>query len=233
MNYLVGALKISMKYAIAIAFLSLALAALVSGRSVQDKYVLRRTYSQIYGFNRNLKISRKLEKLAQEHRCIRRHRDHRSTDKEALSVYNNLRSIIACKGGCEEEFTNWSRQSPARIWYLFRQKTGHYSAIMKSNRVGCSAAKDRDEWCVFCYLASAGARSNLLILEELVIPSEDVEADVEDIMPTMEPGDAVAIIPMESGEARAMILMESMEAEASITVEPEEVDTIIPFLPEE
>ena len=125
-----------------------------TGYSRQDKYVLRNLYSQLSGYNPNLRKSKALESLAQKHSCVRRHSDHRSTDKKALNLYYNYGAIIACVGGCSEESSNWSRKSPASIFHQYRYKTGHYSQIKNNNLVGCSAAMQSGEWCIFCYLAT-------------------------------------------------------------------------------
>merc|ERR1712098_506323 len=158
--------KTEMEYFVPIVLLSLT--TLSSGQSRQDEYVLENTYYQMWefkGFTDNFWISPELEELAQEHSCVRRHSDHWSTDREALSIYNNYGAIIACVGGCEESESNWSREKPASIWYEFRFETSHYRLIMENNLAGCSAAMDWNEWngvnewCVFCYLASADVSS--------------------------------------------------------------------------
>ena len=135
------------------------LIAILAGRSQQDKFVLRNTYNQLRGFNGHLKKEKRLEKLAQKHSCVRYHRDHKSTDNAAVSIYHNIESIIACVGGCSKQASNWSREKPASIWYEYRHQTNHFSAIKNNNRMGCSAAKKGSgrnaQWCVFCYLAKA------------------------------------------------------------------------------
>ena len=121
----------------------------------QDQTVLRNVYKQIQGWNRSLKKDTRMEELAQHFSCVRSHSVHSGSpqDKEILRKYWNVGSIIACVGGCREIYSNWSREKPAQIWYEFRTRTGHYNAIMKNNRVGCSAAVSGQDYCVFCYLA--------------------------------------------------------------------------------
>merc|ERR1711915_530219 len=139
---------------ILVALLLVSCTILVSGYSRQDKYVLRNLYSQLSGYNPNLRKSKALESLAQKHSCVRRHSDHRSTDKKALNLHYNYGAIIACVDGCSEESSNWSRKSPASIFHQYRYKTGHYSQIKNNNLFGCSAAMQSGEWCIFCYLAT-------------------------------------------------------------------------------
>ena len=123
----------------------------------QDRTVVKNLYKQMKGWNGRLKTDPKLEKLAQALGCIRTHADHLGSrqDKEAQTLSNNLAYIIACVGGCPARGGgNWSRSKPAQIWYEFRHKTGHYKAILKNNRMGCSAKKSGNKICTFCYLST-------------------------------------------------------------------------------
>ena len=122
----------------------------ITGTSIQDSYVLGRVYSQLSEFNSEMRRSPDLERLAQKTRCVRNHSDHKATDGAAGKIYNNLRMIIACAGGCSDSFSNWSRDSPATI---FKEDSGHYNYILNTNAAGCSAAKSGNDICVFCYLA--------------------------------------------------------------------------------
>ena len=130
----------------------------------QDKTVLRNTYSQIYQWNRSLRLDSRMEKLAQSHGCVRTHSDHQGTwqDKEILDTYYNRASNIACTGGCRESASNWSKAKPAQIWYEYRHQTGHYQAILNNNRVGCSAEVDGKDICVFCYFAKDNSRQGIV-----------------------------------------------------------------------
>merc|ERR1711872_532602 len=161
-----------MEYFVPIVLLSLT--TLSSGQSRQDEDVLENTYYQMWEFKgfTDFWISPELEALAQKHSCVREHSDHRSTNSEVLSIYNNYGAIIACLGGCEESASNWSREKPASIWY----KSRSHELIMENNLAGCSAAMDWNrrkrvnEWCVFCYVASADV--------DVDIASADVNDDI-------------------------------------------------------
>ena len=123
----------------------------------QDRTVVKNLYKQMKGWNRRIKTDQRLEKLAHSLPCIRTHADHLGSrqDKEAQTLSNNLSYIIACVGGCPARGGgNWSRSKPAQIWYEFRHKTGHYKAILKNNRMGCSAKKNGNKICTFCYLST-------------------------------------------------------------------------------
>ena len=125
----------------------------ITGTSIQDSYVLGRVYSQLSEFNSGMRRSPDLERLAQKTRCARNHSDHKATDGAAFKIYNNLKAIISCRGGCLESYSNWSRNTPATIFKDFARKTGHYNDILNTNAAGCSAAKSGKHICVFCYLA--------------------------------------------------------------------------------
>ena len=124
----------------------------------QDQTVLRNVYSQLAGWNRSLRLDKRMEQLAQSHGCVRTHADHQGSwqDKEILDKYHNIASNIACAPNpCRTSASNWSREKPAQIWYEFRHQTGHYNNILQNNRVGCSAERLGDEYCVYCVYAKA------------------------------------------------------------------------------
>merc|ERR1712026_235179 len=151
-------LEIEMKTAL----IFLPVCALIAGVSgSQDKLVLRRVYSKLYEWNGDLIFNKRMEELAQSHDCIRKHADHIGSwqDKEILNKYRNIEYNIACIGGCPPNSSNWSREKPVDIWYEFRHKTGHYDTVLNNNRVGCSAVKSGDDYCVFCYFANGPSPS--------------------------------------------------------------------------
>ena len=67
-------------------------------------------------------------------------------------------AIIACASstGCMEKYSNWSKKTPGRIWYEYRDITGHYDAIIdpKNKYAGCSAMRryrnGAYQWSVWC-----------------------------------------------------------------------------------
>jgi len=123
----------------------------------QDSTVLRNTYNQLTGWNRNLQKDTAMEKEAQSLGCVRTHADHLGSkqDDRAAMGKRKIAYIIACSPyGCTEDATNWSREKPAQIWKEYKDVTRHYSHIINNNRVGCSAEKEGRTFCVFCYLAT-------------------------------------------------------------------------------
>jgi len=121
----------------------------------QDSTVLRNTYNQLTGWNRNLGKDTVFEREAQALGCVKTHAQHKTTDNRLVRRYGNIESIIACSPyGCTEDATNWSREKPAQIWKEYKDVTRHYSHIINNNRVGCSAEKEGRTFCVFCYLAT-------------------------------------------------------------------------------
>ena len=92
----------------------------------QDSTVLRNTYNQLTGWNRNLQKDTVMEQEAQSLGCVRTHADHRYSNQDNRVKWRNgnLASIIACVGGCPETgISNWSREKPAQIFYEFRPVT--------------------------------------------------------------------------------------------------------------
>ena len=91
----------------------------------QDYTVLRNTYNQLTGWNRNLQKDTVMEQEAQSLGCVRTHADHLNSkqDDRAAMGKRKIAYIIACGGGCTENLANWSREKPAQIFYEFRPVT--------------------------------------------------------------------------------------------------------------
>ena len=114
-------------------------------------------------FNPKLRLSKSLENHAQNAaKCVRRHSDHKSTDRKVLNEFGGYKAIIACSGGgtgCDigpNGPSNFDKNRPADIWKSFRHQTKHYNHIKSSKVMGCSVAIGRyfggNERCVYCYL---------------------------------------------------------------------------------
>ena len=94
-----------------------------------------------------MKIDYSLENFAQSQGCVRTHADH----SEGPSVGH----IIACVGGCQYgPRWSWSKDYPVQTFYDYRKITPHFNMIMEHNRVGCSAEKEGNTYCVYCVLKS-------------------------------------------------------------------------------
>ena len=92
-----------------------------------------------------MKIDYSMEKFAQSQGCVRTHADH----SEGPSVGH----VIACAGGCQYgPRWSWSKDYPVQTFYDYRKKTPHFNMIMEHNRVGCSAEKEGNTYCVYCVL---------------------------------------------------------------------------------
>ena len=129
-----------------------AIKVLISNNSIfsayQDRTVLKNAYNQVMGWNRNMKIDYTMEKFAQAQGCVKAHDDHSSGSSVGVRHH-----IIACVGGCEYgPGWSWSKSSPVQTWWDFRTRTGHFDAILKYNRVGCSAEKEGNTYCMYCVL---------------------------------------------------------------------------------
>ena len=135
----------------------------------QDQTILRQVYKEMKGYNPDLQINEKLERLAQSHGCIKNHAEHKSTDDEAKAVFGSLASIIQCanaNGGCTEgAYTNckgdrklskpkgWTKTNPTFFWEYCACQNKHMKDIADHTRMGCSAEINSDgKPCIFCYL---------------------------------------------------------------------------------
>ena len=132
----------------------------------QDQTILRQVYKEMKGYNSDLQINKKLERLAQSHGCIKNHAEHKSTDEEAKAVFGSLASIIQCanaNGGCTEVYTDcggdrkpslpWSKTNPTFYWDYCSCQNKHMTSIRMHTRMGCSAEINSDgKPCIFCYL---------------------------------------------------------------------------------
>ena len=109
----------------------------------QDAAGLNKVYSQIYQYNRDLRINKRMEALAQSFGCVRSHDAHKNSwqDEEILNKYLNIASNIQTGSGSSPSASGW-KTSP-----------GHYANVVNNNRVGCSAVVSGGGYCVFCYFA--------------------------------------------------------------------------------
>lgn len=149
--------------------LFLILVGVVLSSGYQDKTILRQVYKEIKGYNSDMQIDKKLERLAQSHGCIKNHAEHKSTDAEALAVYGSYGAIIQCanaNGGCTEgAYTTcggdrksslpkvWTKKNPTFLWDYCQCQNEHMKNILDHSRMGCSAAiNSAGKPCIFCYL---------------------------------------------------------------------------------
>ena len=122
----------------------------------QDKNVLKRAYDQIQGWNYNMKIDKKLEEYAQSQGCVKKHSDHGWPEPAGYANAN----IIACVGGCKYGYpSSWDKNYPVQTFFNHRRgndggytETDHFTYILQYNRVGCSAVKEGNTYCVYCVL---------------------------------------------------------------------------------
>jgi len=146
-------------------FLILVGVAISSGN--QDQTVLRQVYKEMKGYNSDLQIDKKLERLAQSHGCIENHAQHQSTDDEAWAVFGEgISFIIQCGvGGCTDgvkttcggdrkiSSKGWTKKNPTFFWDYCSCQNQHMERIVRYSRMGCSAAiNSAGNPCIFCYL---------------------------------------------------------------------------------
>ena len=126
----------------------------------QDRYVLKKAYDQITRWNMNMKIDNSLEKYAQSQGCVKYHKDHTSGSEAGARGH-----AITCSGGCKYG-SGWpfDKNKPVQNFFNHRKgndggndETPHFTEIMKYNRVGCSAVKEGNTYCVYCVLKPGGS----------------------------------------------------------------------------